>query len=41
MADGRHLGKIGKNHHILAVVLPISTKFGTATLFDPLEPSDR
>jgi len=39
MADGRHIGK-SKNHHISAMVLSISTKFGTAKQFKPLEPLD-
>jgi len=36
MADDRHLEK-SKNRHISATVTPISTKFGMATHFDPLE----
>jgi len=41
MADGRHLEKKSKNCHISVIVWRISTKFGIATQFDPLEPSDR
>jgi len=37
--DSSHLEK-PKYHHISAVVWPISTIFGTATQFGPLEPSD-
>jgi len=40
MADGRHLEK-WKNRHISAMVGPISTKFGTATHFGPLQQTDR
>jgi len=39
MADGRHLGKIEKSFS--ATVRRISTKFGMATQFDPLEAADR
>jgi len=33
---GRHLEK-SKNRHISAAFCPISTKFGTAEHFDPIE----
>jgi len=40
MSDGRHLGKIEKSLY-LGNGLTVSTKFGTATHFGPLERSDR
>jgi len=39
MADGLILEKL-KNHHIAAMLRSISTKFGTAKQFNPLEPSN-
>jgi len=41
MADNRHVGKIEKNRHISATVSPTGTKFGTMTLVDHFDRSDR
>jgi len=39
MADGRHFGKIEKSSYSV-MAGSISTKFGMAKQFNPLEPSD-